>query len=77
MKNNSQYVNQINVSINELCRLQFNEVVTNGEVVPVAFLSMFPEAAELFAKTILESVDKHKLNIQQQKNSLNTDKELN
>lgn len=74
---NSQYVNQINVSINDMCRLQFNEVSLNGETIEVIVLSMHVDAADAFAKAIFQTVEQHKRNAELQKNSLNTDKELN
>lgn len=74
---NSQYVNQLNVSANDLVRLQFMEVSNNGENIEVIVLSMLPDAAEAFAKVIMQTVEQHKNNIEAQKKVLNSDKDLN
>jgi hypothetical protein len=74
---NSQYVNQLNVSANDLVRLQFMEVSNGGENIEVIVLSMLPDAAEVFAKVIIQTVEQHKNNIEVQKKVLNSDKDLN
>lgn len=74
---NSQYSNQVNVSINDIMRLQFNEVTLNNETQEIIVISMIPEAAEALANVIIKTLEQHRKNIEGQKQKLNNDKELN
>lgn len=74
---NSQYSNQVNVSINDIMRLQFNEVTLNNETQEIIVISMIPEAAEALANVIIKTLEQHRKNIEGQKQTLNNDKELN
>lgn len=70
---NSQYSNQFNININELCRITFNEVradAGNPEIVAeIVTISLMEDAARVLANAILETLEKHKEN---QKEALKT-----
>lgn len=70
---NSQYSNQFNIHINELCRITFNEVRGNAEnqevLTEIVTISLMADGAKVLANAILETLEKHKEN---QKNALKT-----
>lgn len=73
---NSQYVNQANVGISDIFRIQFNEITFNSENIEVGTFSMHIDCAEAVAKTILQTIEQHKENVRKQQENLNTDKKL-
>lgn len=57
---NSQYINQVNISINEMVRLTCNEEQHNGEKVNVIVLSMHVEFLKELGRVINKALDDYK-----------------
>lgn len=71
---NSQYVNQVDVSINDLLRLKFSEVVPIGsdkhEIVEIIMISMQAFAAKNMAELIINAINEHEKNVAQHSKKL-------
>ncbi len=63
---NSQYVNQFDISINDLVRLKFSEIIPAGdgkqEIVEIILLSLHGFAAKAMAELIIKTVNEHEQN---------------
>lgn len=73
---NSQYVNQMNVNINDMVRIEFNDIPDGHNSNHVITICAHVDAAEMMAKAILETVERHRRTVEIQKQSNNTDKKL-
>lgn len=72
----SEYVNQVNIKVTEITRLQFNHVM-DGESDCIIELVCQVDFLPILAKTIQETYDKHKALMEQQGKINNSNKELN
>lgn len=73
----SKYTNQANVGINDMLRLTFRETQDGNHFEDIITLAMHLDFAEIMCNTVMDTIKNHKKNIENQKATLNVDKELN
>lgn len=67
---NSQYSNQVNVSINELVRIKFNEVSNFGDgeqIHEIIIISLAMEAAKVLVEALTNTINAHEQVLKDQK----------